>query len=62
MVCLGRPYPFKSFKGCLPQNLLSPLSNTLSHMTVFQDKIDLRVAPEMKWNKNSYLVAVKHYR
>ena len=31
MVCLSRPYPFKSFKGCLPQILLGPLLNTLSH-------------------------------
>ena len=32
MVCLSRPYPFKFFKGCLPQNLLSPLLNLLSHL------------------------------
>ena len=32
MVYLSRPYPFKYFKGCLPQNLLSPLLNTLSHL------------------------------
>ena len=32
MVCLIRPYPFKSFKSCLPQNLLGPLLNTLSHI------------------------------
>ena len=30
--CLSRPYPFKFFKGCLPQNLLRPLLNTLSHL------------------------------
>ena len=29
---LSRPYPFKYFKGCLPQNLLGPLLNTSSHM------------------------------
>ena len=28
---LSRPYPFKFFKGCLPQILLSPLLNILSH-------------------------------
>ena len=28
----SRPNPFKFFKGCLPQNLLSPLLNTLSHI------------------------------
>ena len=34
MVYLSRPYPFKFFKGCLPQNLLSPLLNTLSHIMI----------------------------
>ena len=29
---LGRPYPFKFFKGCLPQILLGPLLNTLSQL------------------------------
>ena len=31
---LSRRYPFKFFKGGLPQNLLSPLLNTLSHIQV----------------------------
>ena len=26
--CLSRPYPFKIFKGCLPQILLGPFLNT----------------------------------
>ena len=34
--CLSRPYPFKLFKGCLPQILLAPLLNTLSHLIVTQ--------------------------
>ena len=29
---LGRVYPFKFFKGCLPQILLGPLLNTFSHI------------------------------
>ena len=29
---LGRPYYFKFFKGCLPQILLGPFLNTLTHM------------------------------
>ena len=29
---LGRQYPFKFFKGCLPQILFGPLVNTLSQM------------------------------
>ena len=30
--CLCRPYPFKIFKGCLPQILLGPFLSTLSHI------------------------------
>ena len=30
--CTRRPYSFKFFKGCLPQNLLSPLFNALSQV------------------------------
>ena len=33
MVGLNRPYTLSFFKGCLPQNLLSPLLNTLSRFT-----------------------------
>ena len=32
IVNLRRLYPFKFFKGCLPQNLHSPLLNTLPYM------------------------------
>ena len=32
MVCLNTPYHFKSFKDFLPQIVLSPFLNTLSHM------------------------------
>ena len=32
MVCLSRPCTFKLFKGCVPQNLLSPLLNTWSQL------------------------------
>ena len=37
MVCLSRPYRFKVFKNCLPQILLGPFLNTLSH--IFNKKI-----------------------
>ena len=30
--CLSRPYYLKFFKGCLPQILLGPVLNTLTHM------------------------------
>ena len=29
MICLGKPYRFKFFKGCLPQILVGPFLNTL---------------------------------
>ena len=32
MVCLGRPYHLKSFKGYFPQILLGPFFNTSSHL------------------------------
>ena len=32
---LSRPYSFKFFKGCLPQNLLSSLLKTLSQMILY---------------------------
>ena len=32
MVCLTRPYPFKFFKRYLPQILLGPFLNSLSHI------------------------------
>ena len=32
MACLSRPYPFKFFKGCLPQILLGLFLNTFSHV------------------------------
>ena len=34
MVYLGRAYQFKFFKGCLPQILLGPFLNTLSHLSI----------------------------
>ena len=32
LVCLGKPYHFTFFKGCLPQIILSPFLNTLCHV------------------------------
>ena len=32
MICLSRPYPFKIFKGCLPEILLGRHLNTLSEV------------------------------
>ena len=32
MVCLSRPYHFKYFKCCLPEVLLGPFLNNLTHL------------------------------
>ena len=32
---LGRPYHFKIFKGCLPQILLGPFLNTMTHFSLY---------------------------
>ena len=34
MVCLSRPYHFKSFKGSLPQILLGPFLNILTQIRI----------------------------
>ena len=34
MVSLNRPYHFKFFKGCLPQVLLGPFLNSLTHIVI----------------------------
>ena len=35
MICFpSDPYPFKFFKGCLPQILLGPFLDTLPHIIV----------------------------
>ena len=39
MVYLSRPSPSKSFKGYLPQILLGPFLNTLSHMLLVPEVV-----------------------
>ena len=57
---LGRPYHFTFFKGCLPQILLGPFLNTLSHMmTVIQIDIT-NIFPVIL--DNSLLVCTKSLR
>ena len=47
MVCLNRPYHLKSFKGCLPQILLGPFLNTLTHLC-FTEAIECRITVLLK--------------
>ena len=39
MVCLSRPYNFRFSKGSLPQILLGPFLNTLSHILFILKKM-----------------------
>ena len=39
MVLLSIPYQFKVFEGCLPQILLDPFLNTLSHIIVESQRV-----------------------
>ena len=73
MVCLGRRYHFKFFKGFLPQILLGPFLNTLSQMNMaalllylvplesFQEKkISWRIYGELKGLNNIFITNCKH--
>ena len=48
MFCLSRPYQFKFCKGYLPQILLGPFLNTLSHLRPCQTYTEL-LAKIIKW-------------
>ena len=39
MVCLGTPYHFKFFKGCLPSISLGSFLNTLNQMSVLHQSM-----------------------
>ena len=66
--CWSRLYPFKFFKGCLPQNLLRPLLNTLSHISSIIGAViggfDVNVLPRSSWcvsvilNGNIWLIQI----
>ena len=43
MVCFGRPYHFRFFKGCHPQVLLGPFVNTLSHLFILGRYLDYQL-------------------
>ena len=53
MVCLSRPYSFKFFKGCLPQILLGPFLNTLSHFILRVSKMRSHVLSLVFLPKNA---------
>ena len=55
------PYPFKFFKGCLPQFLFCPFLNTL--FQVFLPSIEVFVLhKEQIWSTTRDLTAIYHQR
>ena len=51
MVCLGRPYYFNFFIGCLPQILLGSFLNTLTQMTLMKMmKVTLGIDFKKSWS------------
>ena len=46
--CLSRSYSLKVFKGCLPQILLGPFLNTLSHLAPNQEKVRMTFLEKLK--------------
>ena len=61
MVCLSKPYPFKFFKGCLPQNLLSPFLNIFVSHVRSVNVLCLRGSVKTK-NINLKAKAINHRR
>ena len=52
---LGRPYRFKSFKGCLPKFLLGPFLNSLSHTFIQQTDVNLLCKTTFIWKEKLLL-------
>ena len=50
MVCLNRPYNFKFLKACLPQILLGPFLNKLTHILSIVISIKYRIVTHIVLN------------
>ena len=55
VVCLSRPYPFKSFKGCLPKILVGSFLNTLTQMSFHFFWISMEDAMETSSEKENLI-------
>ena len=64
MVCLGRPYHFKFFKGCLPQILLGPFLSTLELpvIPVMEKRAQWNFSGTIWQNINQFCTGVKIWR
>ena len=56
-ICLGRPYHFNFFKGCLPQILLGLFLNTVTHI-LMKNMLIMFTALEMKQSRKWAFFAV----
>ena len=54
MVCLGRPHHFKFFKDCLPQIVLGPFLNILTHIFFARYSIFLKTFQAFTFPKNFF--------
>ena len=57
-ICLGRPYHFKFFKGCLPQILLGPFLNILPYVWHYISfSKDLETCPKIRTYSLCYFMS-----
>ena len=61
MVWLSRPYPFKFFKGCLLQILLGPFLNTLSHLYLVLEMLEIAFYLTLSAFIISFINIIFHY-
>ena len=58
---LGRPYPFKFFKDCLLQILLGPFLNTLSHLYLVLEMLEIAFYLTLSAFIISFINIIFHY-
>ena len=58
---LSRPYPFKFFKGCLLQILLGPFLNTLSHLYLVLEMLEIAFYLTLSAFIISFINIIFHY-
>ena len=68
MICLGTPYPFNFFKGCLPQVLLGQFLNTLSQkiqlifsLFFFRSFLGQSMCPYFRFPENYQILIWQRY-
>ena len=60
--CFNRSYHFNFFKGCLPQILLGPFINTLSHLFIWAFAFWVIVLRNVCTSKDTFLMMMIQYK